>query len=74
MSTIGTPARTSSPSWTSAMLLPFQIVFTTAMPAIGAWMDMRSALPAAWRSALAARSRRICRMRMSASAARRFSS
>src|SRR4030095_4244548 len=47
MSTTGTPARTSSPSCTSAMLLPFQIVFTTAIPPMGAWMAIRSAVPGA---------------------------
>ena len=74
MSTTGTPARTSSPSWISAIVLDFQIVLSTAMPPIGELIAMRSALVSAWRIAFSARSRRIRRIRMSASAAFRFSS
>ena len=46
-STTGTPARTSSPSWISAMLPPFQVVLMTAMPAIGDLISIRSAFDAA---------------------------
>ena len=73
-STIGMPLRTSSPSCTSAMLFDFQIERRTAMPPIGDLIAMRSALLSAWRIAFSARSRRIWRMRRSASAAARFRS
>ena len=68
-STIGMPLRTSSPSWTSAMLFDFQIERSTAMPPIGDLIAIRSALLSACCIAFSARSRRIWRMRRSASAA-----
>ncbi len=46
-STTGTPARTSSPSWTSAIVLAFQTVRSTAIPLIGATTAIRSALVSA---------------------------
>src|SRR2546430_2745231 len=46
-STTGNPERTSSPSWTSAMLPPFQIVLRTATPAIGELISIFSALASA---------------------------
>ena len=55
MSTTGTPARTSSPSWTSAIWPDFQIVLRTTIPPMGAVIAMRDRR---WSPPSSSRSRR----------------
>ncbi len=70
----GTPARTSSPSCTSPIWLPFQMVLSTTTPGMGATMLIFLALLSACSMALRARSRWISRMRSSERRARCFRS